>query len=323
MKGTPIHSARLVSLSSATLLVALLAGLAPGQILVGYAPNTGVGSGRVAEYSAAGQLINPSFLSDLWLTYPFAMTMEGNNIYVMDQLNGRIGQFSTTGETLNPAFINTSGGLGFCGDGNGTLYVCFPGSGSVASYSTSGVLLNGSLISGINEPWNLAVHGNLLYTVNIGNGTIGQYTTSGTTLNSAFISGLSQPQTMAVDAQGNLYVPRGIPAYALNFIDKYSSSGVLLQQALITCPSTPIGMTVSGNDLFVAYTTGIVREYTTDGTLLNSSLAAGLPQPMSVLVVPEPDSAVLGAFGLLLLAGRYAWRSGRHPVQSPNPVGNC
>lgn len=303
-----IHVVRALPVVTTIVLLALGSGRVEGQILVGYAPNQGPGSGMVAEYSTSDQLLNSSFLSDIWLTYPAAMTLDGNNIFVMDRVNGRIGQFSTSGATLNPAFINTTSGYGLAGDGNGTLYVCFPGSGTIASYSTSGAQLNGSLISGIDEPFSLAVYGNLIYSANFASGTIGEYTTSGTTLNSALISGLSQPQTLAVDGQGNLYVPRGVPSYGENYIDLYSGSGVLLQQSLITCPSLPVSMTISGNDLFIVYLTGGVSEYTTSGTLINSSVATGLPDPMSVLIIPEPSSAALGIFGLAFWLGISARR---------------
>jgi sugar lactone lactonase YvrE len=296
-----------IFLNYLSLLVVLFARPVQGQILVGYNPSDSLGSGLVAEYSASGQSLNPSFLSTPWLTYPAEMALDGNDIFVLDHVNGRISEFNTSGTDLNPVFLETTSGYGMCGDGHGSLYVSYPGSGTVASYSTSGALLNGSLVSGLNEPVAVATQGSLLYAANIANGTVGQYTTSGATLNTSFASGLEGTQCIAVDSQGNVYVERVVGEWGLNCIDKYSSSGTLLQQNLVVLSGLDlVGMTVSGNDLYVLQsngTTGTVAEYSTDGTLLNGDLIDGIPDPWSIYIIPEPSCGVLAMLGLVLVVG--------------------
>jgi hypothetical protein len=286
--------------------MALFVSVAHGQILVGYNPNgNSIGGGLVAEYSASGQSMNSSFLSTPWMTSPGEITTDGNDIFVMDHVNGRISEFNSSGTDLNPIFIQTSGGYGMCGDGNGTLYVSYPGSGTVSSYSTSGSLLNSSVVSGLNEPFAVATQGGLLYAANIGDGTVAQSMTSGGNLNRGFASGLESTECIAVDSQGNVYVERVVGEYGQDCIDKYSSSGTLLQANLVVLSGVAlVSMAVSGNDLYVLESngaTGTVAEYGTDGTVLNSDLIDGISNPWSIDVIPEPSSGGLAMLGLVLI----------------------
>jgi hypothetical protein len=74
--------------------------------------------------------------------------------------------------------------------------------------------------------------------------------------------------------------------------------------------SLPIGIAISGSDLFIAnFNTGTVGEYTTSGATVNASLISGLDTPVEIAVapatpaIPEPSSLVLLSVGLAALAG--------------------
>jgi hypothetical protein len=53
---------------------------------------------------------------------------------------------------------------------------------------------------------------------------------------------------------------------------------------VITGLSSPIGVAVSGNDLFVANAGGTIGEYTTSGSTVNASLITGLSQPFGLAI---------------------------------------
>jgi hypothetical protein len=65
-------------------------------------------------------------------------------------------------------------------------------------------------------------------------------------------------------------------------VRKYTTAGSLVNGSLISGLYLPWGITVSGNDLFVANAGGessTVGEYTTSGATLNASLVSGLDNP--------------------------------------------
>jgi hypothetical protein len=68
-------------------------------------------------------------------------------------------------------------------------------------------------------------------------------------------------------------------------VASYTTEGALLNGSLITGLSTPNGIAVSGNDVYVVNTnTGTVGKYTTSGATVNASLITGLTSPSGIAV---------------------------------------
>ncbi len=125
-----------------------------------------------------------------------------------------------------------------------------------------------------------------MFVANYGTDAIGEYTTSGTTVNNALITGLGFPDYV-VASGSNLFVlndTTGTPGTPTGTIGEYTLTGAAVNTALVTGLFYPASMVVSGSDLFVANTdSNVVAEYTTSGTLVNSSfLTLNSPSYMAV-----------------------------------------
>ncbi|HTU26288.1 MAG TPA: PEP-CTERM sorting domain-containing protein, partial [Pirellulales bacterium] len=106
-------------------------------------------------------------------------------------------------------------------------------------------------------------------------------------------------------ANGVIYVPNenqeaptGVPG-----LFAYTLDGAPV--SMTTIPNNGfLGVAVSGNDIYLSGFSGIA-EYSTDGTLINSSLITGLDLPNTMLLVPTPEPAAsvmlaIGAAGLFV-----------------------
>ena len=86
-------------------------------------------------------------------------------------------------------------------------------------------------------------------------------------------------------------------------IGEYTSTGAAVNPALISGLNFPVGIAVSGSDLFVSNSLGTIGAYTTAGATVKAALISGLSAPYSLAVVPtvpEPGSCILALFGLIL-----------------------
>ena len=292
-------------ISTLLLLFLGLAASAPGQIYV-----ANYASGTIGEYTLSGQTINASFITGLG--QPTGMAVSDGYLYVA-QLNGTIRKYTTSGTLVNASLINgLYGPWGIAISGN-DLFVANGGgeSSTIGEYTTSGATLNASLVSGLGNPTGLATDGNYLYVTCWHTGNVGIYTTSGTAINSFGAPG-EYPGGIVLDGKGNLYVS------TLNGVGEYTTAGTPVNPLLISggySSGSGIGLDGSGH-LFWADNYGgaggnVIREYTTDGQLINASFISGLSNPVSmVVVVPEPSSSVLVLFGLFGLIFKSSFRHG-------------
>src|SRR5438309_1622778 len=87
-------------------------------------------------------------------------------------------------------------------------------------------------------------------------------------------------------------------------IGEYTTAGATVNPALISGLSHPLGIAVSGSDLFVVDVNfRTIGQYTTAGAPVNPALISGVPYPFDLAVVPtvpEPGTATLTLFGLVL-----------------------
>lgn len=67
-------------------------------------------------------------------------------------------------------------------------------------------------------------------------------------------------------------------------IGKYATSGATINASFISGLSSPTGIAVSGDYLYVAQENGTIRKYTTAGTLVNAALITGLYLPLGLAV---------------------------------------
>ena len=270
----------------------VLAGTARGQIFVAY-EGLYNGDGGVAEYSLSGDTINPRFVYGYDGCYGLTMD-EGGNLWVGNIAGAGVWKYSTSGAGLGglplaPATANSPGYLAANGVGN--LFVA-SGGAFVGEFTTSGAIVNSYLISGF-PVGGLAAAGNSLFVENAVNGTIMEYTTSGQLVNPSLITGAGGP--LVYDGNGHLFVGSGNGT-----IGEYTTSGEALNASLITGLSSIGSLALDGNGHLFVLSQNTIGEYTTLGATINPSLVTvtGLAGLGTIVVVPEPSSAVLTVLGL-------------------------
>jgi len=173
--------------------------------------------------------------------------------------------------------------------------------GTIGEYTTTGGTVNANLVSNLNGPDAIALSGSDIYVANANAGTIGEYTTSGAAVNSSFVAF----EAGLLDPEGGIAVS-GSDLFFTNFefgtISEYTTSGAVVNSALVSGLHYPLGLAISGSNLFVVnqgpsgspyVNDGSIGEYTlgpTPGSVISSiaSLVSGLVTPQH-LAVSGPD----------------------------------
>ena len=230
--------------------VLLVAGMvqpsAQGQVFVSD-PNGG--RGVVNEYTLSGSAIKTPFIStgnDI-----SRIAISGTLLFTLDQADEIVGEYNAvTGATLNPDLITLGSGVGTgIAVGNNLIYVS-------TSSGLNGTLTAYSETATPTVAWTL---------------TTGSFS-SGTT-------GLGSPGNVVVSGTG-LYV--FCWASLSNAISYYNALTGAYQHEIfygdLKGTIGPIGMAISGSDLYVSsYAGGFIGEYNTSGTVVSGSLVKGTP----------------------------------------------
>ena len=158
----------------------------------------------------------------------------------------------------------------------------------VGEYTTSGATINASLFAAPGGATGMTVSGADIFMCGSGgHGTsvVAEYTTSGATVNASLISietiseGAPGPIGQVALSGGDIFITERNGDYPYGgTVAEYTTSGALVNSALIG-PLSDIGaVAVSGSDLFVSsYTNvGTIGEYTTSGETVDASLITGL-----------------------------------------------
>jgi DNA-binding beta-propeller fold protein YncE len=131
-------------------------------------------------------------------------------------------------------------------------------------------------------------------------GTIGEYNTLGATVHSELVSGLSGPSgpTAGTDMAGIAVSGDGKDLFVANIatgtIGEYTTSGGMVNPALVTGLSHPMGIALEGDNLFVVNRlkgAGTIGEY----TIMNGTVTAMKPSLVSTGLHDPIGIAVEGA----------------------------
>jgi hypothetical protein len=289
----------------------LLSG-AVAQILV-------VNGTTVGEYNSNGATVNASLIAGLSQTYGIAVS--GANIFLPELNsglagNGTVEEYSTSGEIVNGSLITgLAAPEGIVVSGN-DLFVSDELTGSIGEYTTAGATVNQDIVTGLPtvssvQPLSIAVSGNDIFVLTTAYnnqnqiiGTIQEYTTTGLIVNQSVVTGIpdAEPQGIAVSGNDLFVVNR-----AANLLAEYTTSGQLVNGALLSGLDSPIGISIFGSDIFVMNSASdSIGEYTTSGATVNANLITGVfngtwlatetaaGAPAQVAVTLQPDLAVAG-----------------------------
>jgi len=288
---TPLSARLRCSLLLSFLTLALVSGVARGQVFVVNADDSGYG--KINEYAIDGSVIQ-SPLASSGSTSWTNLARSGRNLFVADLGSGfsnpaTVREYTVDGTLVSGSLVSGltyPSGLAVSEDGT-RLFVADIAKGTIGEYDTAtGAAINASLVTGLSNPQGIAISGSSLFVVNLGNGTIGKYTIdagagSVTSSTPSFITGLNGPQFIAVHGT-ELYITIG--GESDGAVAEYTTEGSVVNATLVSALSFPTTLTVSGGNLFVV-NNGAVGEYSLAGDPVNSSIASGLSQPGGIAVI--------------------------------------
>jgi hypothetical protein len=154
-------------------------------------------SRKVGKFTTSGAPVNRNLIAGL--SFPNALAVSVNKLFVADFGNQNIGKYTTSGEPVNARLVpklTFASSMAVFGD---SLFVADVSVGRVSEYNTTtGALVNPTLVAGLDHPSGLAVSGGYLFISDYNAGTIGEYTLSGETVDANLISGLDHPTSIAV-----------------------------------------------------------------------------------------------------------------------------
>jgi len=279
---------------------ALLAVTAPCSVPVVAAEIFVTNGNKISEYTTSGATVNASLVTGLG--EPFGVAVSGGYLYVANFSTGTVGQYTLSGGVVNASLVTGLGAAdGLAVSGN-QLFVTTAGNNTVGEYdATTGAAINASFITGLSYPGPIAVSGGDVF-VSQDTTVIAEYTTSGTLVNATLAYGMTHPALDIAVSGNDLFVTE-----LTGVIAEYNATtGALINGALVGPAgldgAVPFGITVSGDDLFVATGAGI-GEYTTAGATVNASLVSVRGGLYGIAVLaPEPATWILLAIGAAALA---------------------
>ncbi len=295
-----------------------------GQTLytaIGGNPGNG---GTVRAFNASNGTAVSGFTAPTDTISPDGVLVSGSNLFVADNQNNRVGVYSTAGGTAAASsLLNVPNPVGLALSGN-ILYVASKPSdnttdGTVTAYSVAGS--NGAvtfgtgntIISGLNNPQGLAFSSATadLYYVDANTNTVTAYNTTNKatafTINTMNTAQGITPLFVAVT--GNyLFVSNA----SSGTVSEYNAAtGALLNASIVNGLSTPRGLAISGNTLYVSYgnASNGVADYTLNlannsASVITTSFVTGYSiNGLAISEVPEPATCLAG--GLVSLSAGF------------------
>jgi hypothetical protein len=262
----------------------------------------------------------PGFLilafSAVYLGNPFASRAQ--NLYVSDLGNDTVGEYDpSTGDSIAGFTIisglNDPEALAVSGT---NLFVLDASTGIVSQYNaTTGATINGSLITGLNQSGGLAISGGDLYVGTDGNVAEYDLETGFRVTSFALSTGVAESVENLAVSGGDLYAVNSANPPSIGGYD--ATSGAAIAGFTPATFISPVGLAISGTDLFVSdSSTGTVGEYNAiTGAAIDSSLISGLSD--------VGDLAVSGSDLYVANDGVVSEYLGPQPGATPQAVANA
>jgi phosphodiesterase/alkaline phosphatase D-like protein len=270
--------------------------IASNSIYVVCSGDFGSSDGTVTAYDATLGTPVATFATITGLDNPVAIAISGNTLFVSNydyaKDYGNAGSDTvntynaTTGAQLQSGFVTgLNEPLSLAVSGN-TLFVTNLGTSAVNAYdTTTGAAIPGKFITGLPGPTGLSTLNGILYVTDAAGDTAEYNTNNGTVtlINANFFNGLS----------GSGFVISGNDLFALNYWDgsvvQYNATtGALINAKFITGLQNPTGITISGNNLYVANYASLGEYNATTGATIQTKLIPTLStggEPVGIAVL--------------------------------------
>lgn len=249
--------------------------------------------GEVSRYDLSGERISGYAIEDV--ASPYGLAGYGSQLFLTDAYKGVVGQYTESGQVVNSSLITGVQGATWLGVSDSGIYVCTNPT-TIAKYTLSGQLVNASFISGLMIS-SIAVSGSDIY-VSAANQSWSQvykYTSDGDLVSNDLIGTATFSATLAVSG-GELYVSGSNGVNGT--ISKFTTSGIRINGDLISDLTAQPKFLAVSDGMIYALDGATVRKYTTQGTVVNSSLIETSGYTVSLaVVVPEPSTYAMFAMG--------------------------
>lgn len=194
-------------------------------------------------------------------------------IFVTDAV-GTVGAYNSDGSVVNASLITGLAHPVGIAVTDTNIFVANYNNGKVGKYNLDGTVVNASLINQGFGTIGVAISGGYLFVVNRPGGTVGKYNFDGTVVNASLISVPGGTIWGIAANDSNIFVSR---SESFAGIGKYNLDGTVVNDRLITLGGNPVGVALSGENLFVANQGPNIGEYTTTGGTVNAALITGQP----------------------------------------------
>ena len=256
--------------------------------------------GRPLMMSKAASVLQ--FVALAVATVGWCLPVVAGEIYVAD--GSTVGAYPTSGATAQNTLVSNltnnvgNNPVGVAVSGN-DLFVLSSGDllggGQFGAYNaTTGATINASLPVDLSTALGIAASGGNLLVANTFGDKIGEYTTSGATVNASLVTGLKNPTVMAVSGNDLFVANAGTTGNGTEFtprsgsIGEYNATtGAVIQKTLVTGLTSngnnyPVGIAVSGGNLFVTNLNTVAEYNASTGALESSSLLPGVVAPSGI-----------------------------------------
>ncbi|HEY1601311.1 MAG TPA: hypothetical protein VGG64_17040 [Pirellulales bacterium] len=237
-------------------------------------------------------------------TVGWSLSAIAGEIYIVD--DNTIGAYPTSGATVQNTLVTvvpsepgiTGPPVGVAVSGN-NLFVLSPGSSlggaQLGAYNaTTGATVNASLPVDLGLVLGVAASGGNLFVANTQNNKISEYTTSGATVKASLVTGLNNPSVVAVSGNDLFVANAGTFGSSTEFVpgsgsigEYNATTGAVIHKTLVTGLTSngnnyPVGIAVSGGNLFVTNLNSVAEYNASTGALESSSLIPGVVAPYGI-----------------------------------------
>jgi hypothetical protein len=232
----------------------------------------------VRKCALLGALLGASYL---------APSLEAQ-IFVTSESNV-LGSYNFDGTPINSSLVSGLSAPYSMTTNGSTIFVGNIGNGTISTYGISGEPLG---VFSAARPIGLAISGNILYAANDWTGSVSTYNaTTGALITANFITGLGGvTRGMAIDSAGNLYVASSTSnALGDGSVGKYNATtGATIDSGFISGLSTPFGIAIDGNNLYVSnfdYRVNTIGKYNLlDGSTINAAFITDIGNPAGLAI---------------------------------------
>ena len=249
------------------------------------------------------------------LDYPYALVLNGNELFVSDRDSGKISKIDITEATptITDLVTDVSGILGMAINGNFLYYSVITNNKISKIDLTASTPTSTDVVTGLNQPLGLAFKGNELFIAEWGAGRISKIADISSTdpTVTAIVSGLNLPTKLAfknnelyfsLDVDGKISKIEDVTASTLSVIDVVSGL------------TNPVGIAFKGNHLYITEP----RSNTLSDRIFRTDVTQSSPVLEEILTLVNGPRGLVFNNDVLYFAEAYAGKVSKFDTSTLN-----